>query len=58
MLKLSVLKRWSYEVAANFSMEIYGMVVYKICLNTKIQVDETDKKRNRNWYGKIALILF
>ena len=41
------------------------MVVYKICLNTKIevhikkiQVDETDKKRNRNWYGKITLILF
>ena len=40
------------------------MVIYKICLNTKIkvhikiQVDETDKKRNRNWYVKIALILF
>jgi len=36
MLKLSVLKRWSYEVAANFSMEIYGMVVYKKCLNTEV----------------------
>ena len=46
------------------ALEIYGMVVYKIYLNTnievhiKIQVDGTDKKRNRNWYGKIALILF
>ena len=40
------------------TLEIYDIIVYKICLNTKIQVDETDKKRNRNWYGKIALILF
>ena len=38
MLKLSVLKRWRYEVVVNLALEIYDMVVYKICLNTKIEV--------------------